>query len=196
MMNSAQIAKTQGLRISVTRGLLICFLTAITGCFSVVAGELPLDTIVSKMASKEIFGIKPEKTEDYLKDICPLTSKGPNKYLWTYESDSPCGNMLWLRVEFQPGAEEDASWTYLQTQLALPLQASSFPDVYAELKRRISGKLGKPEFEDSQQEDKTAEWSVGEYQKLVLHLGNFENPVSNENQAIVLIEAVIAQGDE
>jgi len=55
-----------------------------------------------------------------------------------YEIKNLARICLWLRVEFQPGIEGQSGWAYLKSQMAFPLKSSTFPDIYGELKKRLS----------------------------------------------------------
>lgn len=178
------------------RLFLFCVLFPFVGCLAVAAEGLPVDDIVSRMTAEAIFSLEPKEAPAYFKDLCPLTTKGAGKYLWVYENAHPGNNMSWLRIEFQPGAEGRSNWELLQSQLALPLSTSAFPDVYGVLKDRIAEKLGAPKIRDDSRENRVAEWSLGAFRAVVLRQGHFDDPYLKASRDMVLLESVIMQGDD
>lgn len=196
MMMNVKKTITQPARFKGLRLVLFCLLLPIVGCLPVAAEDLPVDAIVTRMTAEAVFKLEPKEATGYFNDLCPLATKGAGKYLWVYENEKPGRNMLWLRVEFQPGAEGQSDWDLLQSQLALPLATSDFPDVYGTFKKRINQKLGKPKMEDNNPENRVSEWALGDSRSVVLRQGSFDDPYLKASRNMVLLESVIMQGDD
>lgn len=190
MANRLELVRCQRIQLMCGRIIvLLLMLLPVFGWQSADAGQLPVATIVAKMASASVFQLQPKATARYFRELCRLRSNGAGKYLWVYENSRPGRGMLWLRVEFQPGSGAAGHWVYLQSQLALP------PDAYGALKKSLGERLGKPQFESEKTRDKIVAWSLGGDRQVVLRRGRFDNPYRKTTQSLVLLESVIAQGE-
>lgn len=197
MANQFRIVKRQWVRPRFGWLVVSLLLLALLGSSpSAAAEKLPIDVIVSKMTSRAVFKLRPQKVRAYFRDVCQLDSKGPGKYLWVYDNRKPGRGLVWLRVELQPGAEGGTDWVLLQSQVALPLRTAAYPNVYATLKKTIGKRLGRPEFQNEKSRDKMVSWSLGHDRSVVLRQGRVDDPYRNTTASLVLLESVIMQGED
>ena len=153
-----------------------------------------LDEIAGAFSSGELFLVSPETVPEALADFARLDSPEPGEYEWTFDGEGIHSGIEWAQARFQPG-EEEGGWALLHVQLALSRHGPDGQPVLQSLHDAVKDRLGPPAWGRQDGPEGMTGWNVGGFNEVLLQWGEIPNPVSDEYGDVVLIQAVVNQGE-
>jgi hypothetical protein len=175
--------------------LAACVTSPIRAGIEASAGRsLAITQIADLLTDKQVFTVTPETVSRYFAPLLALKSGHGNDHLQTFVGEEPANGILWATADFQAGVSE-GTWEIIQIQLALDPTMVQGKSTYGDLRNAITARLGPPTYGEENEPTRRLAWSIDEYQEIALQEGVFENPLIRAAAVVVLIEAIVLQGE-
>jgi hypothetical protein len=149
--------------------------------------------VAAVAADRQLARLTPATVIAKMQPLVTLTGDTATEEEWTYSGTDREAGVAWERVYFQASADA-GKWSFLQLQMGLSSKCGERAALIKELTAELTKRLG-PSTSDARGPNARRSWAAKGGQMISMRDGEFENPINDAKESVLLVEVVVAQGD-